>query len=96
MNNPYLKTYFKLFIILLLPYIYSMEFNMLYFFSNSFHFSNFELFFKDVIIAAMKGNNHMEPMTPSINILLQLLHSEVIKIQMTTELQEETSILGYI
>lgn len=38
----------------------------------------------------------MEPMTPSIDILLQLLHSEVIKMQMTTNLQGEAQILEYI
>lgn len=44
----------------------------------------------------MKGSDRMEPMTPSINILLQLLHSEVVKMQITTSLQEEAQVLEYI
>lgn len=43
-----------------------------------------------------RGCDHMEPMTPSIDILMKLLYSEVIKMQMTTNLQEEATILEYI
>ncbi len=38
----------------------------------------------------------IEPMTPSIDILMKLLHAEVIKMQMTTSLQEEAQVLEYI
>lgn len=45
----------------------------------------------------MKGSDYMiEPMAPSIDILMKLLHSEVVKMQMTTSLQEEASVLEFI
>lgn len=38
----------------------------------------------------------MEAMAPNIDILMKLLHSEVIKMQMTTSLHEEASVLEFI
>lgn len=38
----------------------------------------------------------IEPMAPNIDILMKLLYAEVVKMQMTTALQEEAPILEYI
>lgn len=38
----------------------------------------------------------IEPMTPRIDILMKLLDAEIIKMQITTALQEEASVLELI
>lgn len=44
-----------------------------------------------------KGSDIMiEPMAPNIDILMKLLYAEVMKMQMTTSLQEEASVLEFI